>query len=128
MSTHPTKHANVRLSQHAVTRIADRDYSAAEIDAMLSSIDSRLVVHVITVLPRKKKGQKVSSKLTCARKTLAQCKRPKAIERWTKKVSLLEKQGCFTQEPALPASVKSAEDLIRLQASINNLRDALNRF
>ena len=125
MSTLPTNIPNVRLTQHALARIDEREYSTAEIDTMLSSIDSRLVVHVITVLP--KKACKLSKQLTCARKTLAKCKRQKAIERWTRNVSLLEEQVCLTQKPAQPAIVKSTEDLVQLRACINSLRDVLNR-
>ena len=98
---HPTGHPHVYLTQHAVERMVERSYTMSDIDAMLGSIDPRLVVQVITVLPRDnsgvsasdKRANKVAKQLNNARKTLATCKNKKAVKRWTHTVDVLEKQA-----------------------------------
>lgn len=103
---HPTGHPHVYLTQHAVERMAQRSYTMSDVDAMLGSIDPRLVVQVITVLPRDSSGVPASDKrakkavrqLNEARKTLAQCKKKKSVERWTKRVAILESQAKRAQQ------------------------------
>ena len=100
-SKRPTGHPNVFLSAHAVERMSDRGYTMADIDAMLGTIDPRLVVEVVTVLPRDNSRTRTAvsdarikpleKKLHAARRTLKQCTKKKAVQRWTEEVAQLQK-------------------------------------
>lgn len=92
----PTGHPNVHLSRHAVDQMSARGYMLADIDRMLGGVDSRLVMEIITVLPRNpdqsKTSRRLQKDLEHARSVLKGCKNSKAITKWTEQVSALERR------------------------------------
>ena len=93
-------HVRVHFSKHAVLQMAERHYTKDEIGKMLSTIDPRLVVEIITVLPKAKdkaKDQRLQkllalrAELAKARQTLKSCTKQKSKDKWHAEVERLER-------------------------------------
>ena len=134
-----TSHPNVSFTHHAVERMQERGYSLDDVDAMLGSIDQRLVVQVITLLPKRcarddqQEIDLLRRKLQHAQRTLSRCKATKSKKRWTAEVERLKhlvaekkrEQKQFrrhVRKQRMQQELRRAEDRKQLATTVEQLR------
>lgn len=112
----------------------------ADIDKMLGTIDPRLVVQIITVLPRetggdgkddKRRLKSLRKQLSSARRTLRGCKQEKSKVKWTDEVERLQREVDRASErlngPALMVNEHLTHKRVQLENQLDQAQDDLAR-
>ena len=127
-------HPNVSMSQHALAQMSDRGYTMADIDQMLGNLDPRLVVQIITVLPRetgsdgrdeKRRLRSLRKKLSHAHVVLSTCSKAEKKSKWTAEVERLRREITSTRERISSAVFLANEPLARRQVQLDQAQDQL---
>ena len=91
----PLCHANVIMTQHAIDRMSERGYCLRDVEMMLGKVDPRLVIEIITILPRTAERDgadlRVKSQLKAAELALEHAETKRQKKRWRKKINKLQK-------------------------------------
>ena len=117
----------------------ERGYSLDDVDTMLGNLDQRLLVQVITVLPKpcspdnQQEIDRLRRKMEHAQRTLDKCKASKSKQRWTAEVKRLkhlvaekkrEHKQCrrHLRKARKQQELRRAEDRKQLTKTVEQLR------